>query len=349
MFKRDMICRIPTLIPNLPKAGRVELLRIQTGPGKAGACIVLALSAIAAIPKEARAQGTPPLELVRTAIENELKDNDQTHLYSWKERKRRTPRGTQVEHLVKTPSGVVSRVVLIDEKPLTAEQQATEEERLRKATDPATMRRKLKEDQDDDARTRKLVAAIPEAFDFTYVDTLTAQNGHALTTLKFTPRAGYVPPTRELKVFAGMEGELVVDETAGRLAKVDGTLVKDVEFGWGIFGRLYKGGRFLIEKREVTSTHWDTARQLLHFDGKVFMFKSIHINEDETAWDYQPVPPMSVEQALDFLNHSERPQDATLAPERSRGARSNARSAPGAVHSRAPATRLPQSFRSGRP
>src|SRR6266496_3459916 len=319
MFKRVVICRIPTLISHLPKAGRWELLRIQTGPGKAGACIVLALSAITAIPKEARAQGTHPLELVRTAVENELKDNDQTHLYSWKERKRRTPRGTQMEHLVNTPSGVVSRVVLIDEKPLTAEQQADEEQRLRKATDPATMRRKLK-----------------------------AQNGHALTTLKFTPRAGYVPPTRELKVVAGMEGELVVDETAGRLAKVDGTLVKDVEFGWGIFGRLYKGGRFLIEKREVTSTHWDTARQLLHFDGKVFMFKSIHINEDETAWDYQPVPPMSVEQALDFLNRSERPQDATLAPERSRGARSNARSAPGAVHSRAPATRLPQSFRSGR-
>jgi len=130
---------------------------------------------------------------------------------------------------------------------------------------------------------------------------------------------------------------------------VDGRLVKDVDFGWGIFGRLYKGGRFLIEKGEVTPEHWDTTRQMLHFDGKILMFKSLHIDEDEADWDYQPVPPMSVEQALDFLNRSERPQDATLPPESSRGAPSNARSTPGGAHSRAPATRLPQSFQLAKP
>ena len=309
---------------------------------------MLVLSTIVVMPSKARGQATPLADLVRTAVANELKDNAQPHLYSWKVRKRRTPKGTQVTHVVNTPSGVVSRIVLIDEKPLTAEQQEAEEQRLRKATDPAQMRRKMKSNQDDDERTRKMLEAIPEAFDFTFVDTVNGANGHQITTLKFTPRAGYEAPTRELKVFTGMDGELVVDETAERLAKVDGTLFKDVEFGWGIFGRLYKGGRFLIEKTEVTPTHWDTSRELLHFDGKILMFKSLHIDEDETAWDYQPVPPMSVEQALDFLNRSERPQDATLDPESSRNARSDSRSAHGEVHSRAPATHVPQSFHSGR-
>ena len=344
-----MIRRIPTLTLHLPDIGKLRTPHIQPGAAKAGACLVLALTDIAAIPKEARAQNTPPSELVRTAVDNELKDNDQTLLYSWKERKHRSPHGTQEEHLVRTPAGVVSRVVLIDEKPLTAEQQSKEEQRLRRATDPSVMRRKLKEDQDDDARTRRMLAAIPEAFVFTYVDTHTEANGHLITNLKFAPKPGYDPPSRELKVFAGMEGDLVIDQTAGRLAKVDGTLVKDVEFGWGIFGHLDKGGRFLIEKCEVTPTHWDTTRQMLHFDGKVLLFKSLHIEEDETDWDYQPVPAMSVEQALDFLNRSERPQDATLGPGSSRGAPSETRSAPGAARSRAPATRVPQSFRSGRP
>ena len=307
---------------------------------------MLALGTIAGLPSDARGQGTPPLELVRTAVANEMSDNAQAHLYCWKVRKR-TPHGTQVEHLVSTPSGPLSRVVLIDDKPLSAEQQAAEEERLRKATEPAQMRRKMKEDQADDARTRKMLEAIPEAFDFTYVDTISEPNGHQLTTLNFTPRSGYVPPTRELKVFTGMEGKLVVDETAGRLAKVDGTLVKDVEFGWGIFGRLYKGGRFVIEKTAVTPTHWDTSRELLHFDGKILMFKSLHIDEEETSWDYQPVPPMSVEQALDFLSRSDNSQAARLGS--SRGAPSASRSTPRVVRGRVPAHRSQQSFRAERP
>jgi hypothetical protein len=303
---------------------------------------------MAGLPSAARAQGTPPIELVRTAVANEMSDDAQANLYSWKVRKR-MPHGTQVQHLVNTPSGVVSRVVLIDDNPLTAEQQAAEEERLRKATEPAQMRRKMKDDRDDDARTRKMLEAIPEAFEFTYVDTITQPNGHLFTTLKFTPRPGYVPPNRELKVYTGMQGELVVDENAKRLAKVDGTLFKDVEFGWGIFGRLYKGGRFLIEKTEVTPTHWENSRELLHFDGKIMIFKSLHIDEDESAWDYQPVQPMSVEQALDFLNRGDGSQAAQLAPGSSRGARSSSRSTPGVARIPAPGQRSRQSFRAAKP
>ncbi len=106
----------------------------------------------------------------------------------------------------------------------------------------------------------------------------------------------------------------MVDETAHRLAKIDGTLFKDVNFGWGILGRLYKGGRFIVEKSEITPSHWDTTRMILHFDGKALIFKSIHIDENETSWDYQPVPPMSVEQALDFLTRNQPAQDARLTP-----------------------------------
>jgi hypothetical protein len=295
-----------------------------------------------------RAQGAPPLELVRTAIDNELKDNSQSHLFCWKQRQIRGHGGTQVERVVNTPDGSVSRVVMIDDKPLSPAEERAEETRLRKAIEPAQMRRQMKDDAEDDARTRKMLGAIPEAFDFAYAGTLTEPNGHKLTTLKFTPRAGYNPPSREIMVFTGMAGELVVDETASRLAKVDGTLFKDVTFGWGIFGRLHKGGHFLIEKTEIAPGHWDTTHQLLHFDGKVLMFKPLHIDEDETSWDYRPVPPMTVGQALDFLNRGDQPQNATL-PESSRSARSAARSARDAGHSRAPAPVSPQSFRAGKP
>jgi hypothetical protein len=261
-----------------------------------------------------RAQ-SPPGDLVREAVRNELNDDSLLHLFAWKTRQDRGHK-TVVEQDVQTPSGTVSRVVLINGEPLNPKQQSEEQERVRTMLDPEQMQSKLKDQQADDARTRKMLGAIPEAFDFVYLKSDTAPNGHKLTTFKFTPRSGFNPPSREVAVFTGMQGELVVDETAKRLAKVDGTLFKDVNFGWGILGRLYKGGRFVVEKGEITPTHWDTTHTFLHFDGKVLIFKSIHINEDETDWGYTPVPAMTVEQALDYLTHFDPPQNASSAPSR---------------------------------
>lgn len=261
----------------------------------------------------ASAQQTPPRELVRAAIQNQMNDDAHSHLFSWKERKYRG-RSTQVEYLVNTPKGIVSRIVLIDSKPLNPQQRQAEDERVRKVLDPAQMRRKQKEQQQDEERTRKMLSVLPDAFDFVYLGSDTAPNGHTLVRLKFSPSPSFNPPSRESSVFTGMSGEMVVDETARRLAKIDGTLFKDVNFGWGILGRLYKGGRFYIEQSEVTPSHWEIAKMVLHFDGKALLFKSIHIDENEADWDFQPVAPMSVEQALDFLTHNQPAEDARLAP-----------------------------------
>jgi hypothetical protein len=155
--------------------------------------------------------------------------------------------------------------------------------------------------------------SIPDAFTFAYQSSETAENGHQLVTLLFSPRPGFDPPNHETMVFLGMRGEITIDQTAMRLTRIDGTLFKDVTFGWGIFGRLYKGGRFVVEQKEITPTHWDTTRMFLHFDGKVLLFKSVHYDDKEIAWDYKPVPAMSVEQALAYLNeHPEPQQDAML-------------------------------------
>jgi hypothetical protein len=256
----------------------------------------------------------PPGELVRAAIQNEIKDDQHTHLFTWKSRRNR---GNQivVEDVVDTPTGAVSRLVLIDNKPPTPAQRAEDDERIRKMVDPAQMRHKKKDQQEDDERTRKILAVIPDAFDFLYLSSTLAPNGHKLTRIKFIAHPGFEPPSRESAVFTGMQGEIVVDETARRLAKIDGTLFKEVTFGWGILGKLYKGGRFVVEQSEVSPSHWDTTRMILHFDGKVLLIKPLHIDDNESSWDFQPVSPMSVEQAMNFLAHnSQSPQNAQLTP-----------------------------------
>ncbi len=90
-----------------------------------------------------------------------------------------------------------------------------------------------------------------------------------------------------------------------RIAKIDGTLFKDVEFGWGILGRLYKGGKFLIEQRDVGG-RWETTRETLEFNGKILMLKPLTISSTETATDFRPVPSnITTAQALELLHKSD--------------------------------------------
>ncbi len=275
------------------------------------ACVLLGSFALVV---STPAQQVPPGELVRMVMQNEMKDNARFHLFSWKQHNKDREKGDRIEYLVGTPQGILSRVVLIDGKPLTPEQRRAEDERTRKMLDPAQMRRKQKDQLEDEERTRKMLSTIPDAFDFVYLDSFNGPNGHKIVRLKFSPRPSFNPPNHETAVFTGMQGEMLVDETAHRLVKIDGTLFKDVNFGWGILGRLYKGGRFIVEQSEITPTHWDTTKMTLHFEGKVLMFKPLHIDENETSWDFQPVQPMSVEQALNFLNRTQPAQDARLTP-----------------------------------
>ena len=99
--------------------------------------------------------------------------------------------------------------------------------------------------------------------------------------LKFTPNPKFDPPNHETAVYVGMQGDMVIDENAMRIAKIDGTLFRDVDFGWGILGRLYKGGKFIIEQRDVGG-RWETVRETLQFNGRILLFKSLTIDSTET-------------------------------------------------------------------
>jgi hypothetical protein len=245
-----------------------------------------------------------PRDLVRRAIENQLKNTTRKQYSTWKERDIK-PRGTSVRQLVETPNGVLGRTLEKDGHPLTPQEVKDEDARVNRLLDPDQMKAKAKEQKEDEERTIKMLHAIPDAFLFSYDGNQTAPNGDHLVKIKFTPNPVFDPPSRECLVFEGMQGDMVVDATETQLAKIDGTLFKDVTIGWGILGRLDKGGRFVVEQQEVYKDHWDQTRMILDFTGKALIFKTVKIKEDSTAWDFKPVESMDVKTALAFLKNHE--------------------------------------------
>jgi hypothetical protein len=99
-----------------------------------------------------------------------------------------------------------------------------------------------------------------------------------------------------------MAGHLLIDTTELHLAEIDGTLIDQVSFGWGIFGHLDKNGRFLVRQSDVDHGHWEVTRMELSFTGKILLFKSFAIKSEETEAGFQRVAPdLSFAQGVQLL------------------------------------------------
>ncbi len=256
---------------------------------------------IAALPAAAQDWKTNPRELIRRAIANEEREPATPTYFTYRDVKRKKDGSTETKQMMQTPQMVLGRIVAINGQPLTDEQRKNEDARLNRLTsNPDEAAKKKKEQQEDDARARKMVRAIPDAFNFQYVRTEQGPSGE-VAVFNFTPNPNWNPPDRELQVFTGMSGTLKIAVKPERLSLMQARLTKDVNFGWGILGKLYEGGDFMIEQSEIAPGHWDVTHMKLHFTGKVLLVKSLNIQEDEQTSDYHIVQPMTVEQALNRL------------------------------------------------
>ena len=260
------------------------------------------------------AQGPPaltPSELVRRAVENEVRNNNQGPKYIFRQRKE-TPAGSQTKLMVETRDAMVGMVVANNDVPLDQEQRRAEYGRIERfVNEPSELEHKRRQEKESAERVALILKALPDAFLYEYDGTETARPGvgkpgDPLLRLKFRPNPRYEPPSHVEQVLVGMQGVVLIDAQAERIARIDGTLFKDVGFGWGILGRLDRGGRFQVDQADVSDNHWTIARMNLTFTGKMLLFKSINIKSTEIYSDFHPVPAdLTFAQGLQLLKEQQ--------------------------------------------
>ncbi len=248
-----------------------------------------------------------PLELVRQASRNEIKANDVPPYYCMFKDTTEYKDHSITKEILRTKQGGLTSTLLINGKPLTPEERQKDDEKLAKfAHDPDARTKRRESNKTDDKRAETMLTSLPDAFVYTYVGTDRGPRGEQLVHLKFKANPNFNPPNHETAVYQGMEGDMTIDRQAMRIAKIDGTLFKDVDFGWGILGRLYKGGKFIIVQRDVGGGHWEEVQETLQFNGKILLIKPLTIWSTETMTDFRPVSPdLTVAQALDLLHKSD--------------------------------------------
>jgi hypothetical protein len=212
-----------------------------------------------------------------------------------------SPRLTSTKEILETKDGDVARLIAIDDKPLDPDAEANEESRLNALLgDPGRQRRRKQAEDDDTGRVLKVLRALPSAFLYQYAGSGEGPTGK-VEKFTFRPNPQFEPLDLETQVLPAMTGEIWVDPVHVRVARLEGHVQKDVDFGWGILGRLNKGGWIVIEQADVGGGQWRTVRFQMQMSGRV-VFKSRVFDTTETQTNYAPLPVgMSYQKAVETL------------------------------------------------
>ncbi|HEY2858637.1 MAG TPA: hypothetical protein VGJ21_09490 [Terracidiphilus sp.] len=238
--------------------------------------------------------------LVREVVYNEQHDHD-IHGYWRYWVQKHGQAGTQIEEQVETAEGTVSRVLIHNGQRLDAQSEQVEDDKLRALMNSpgqqANLRQAYREDED---KIGRILVLLPDAFDFT-----DAGMEGGMRHLRYTPNAKYTAHGMEAKVFHQLSGDLWIDVRMKRLKRLEGHLSDDVNFGFGVLGRVNKGSWFRMARTQVNSDEWKTDQLSVHISGRALMMKTIGHDTDEVRGGFETVPAaMSMTQGLRMLQVS---------------------------------------------
>jgi hypothetical protein len=249
-----------------------------------------------------------PDQLVRRAVDNEVSSSsgDGGLHFMFKDLKR-TPDLSQTKLMVETRDATAGLLLMENGRPLSPQQRRDEEARLANyVQNPQELRKKKKQEKEDSEHTERILRALPDALLYQRDGTEPSRAGvgapqDELIRLNFRPNPRYSPPSHVEQVLTGMSGHLLIDAKENRIAEIDGTLQKEVGFGWGILGHLDPGGRFLVRQADVGDHHWEVTQMELSFTGKVLFVKKLNIHSSDTFSDFRPVPSLTFAQGIELL------------------------------------------------
>ena len=243
------------------------------------------------------AQQPEAKQLIATASRTELQADRTDHTAFQYLDHDITPDHNTLVYTVETPQGDLSRQMKINGQPLNPEQRAADNARIQAVvSNPAALEKQNQDQAHDDDQAAQMLELLPNAF----LWSVAAEQG-PLVTLNFKPDPAYSPHSMEDRVFAAMAGQVIIDRQQQRIYAMRGILTADVKFGYGIFGRLKKGGTFQVERREVEPGHWQITESHVHLSGKALFFKTIGAQEDEQRANFKPSPAKSLQQAAELL------------------------------------------------
>jgi len=259
---------------------------------------ILAASAACGYAQNAAKQD--PVRLVRETVYNELQDHS-SHGYWRYWVRQQAQNGSSIEVQVETADGPVGHLLQQNGQPLDEQREQLENARLLNLRNSTSQQANHRQNFiEDDQRIGRILALLPDAF--LYQD---AGIENDCRRLRYTPNPKYSTHSMEARVFHQLSGELWIDLRMKRIRRFDGRLDDNVDFAFGMLGRISKGSWFSMTRAQVSAKEWKTDHFESHVNGRALLFKTIAHDITEARGGFEAVPPaMSLEQGLKVLEET---------------------------------------------
>jgi hypothetical protein len=279
--------------------------------------MALALTFIAACPAASQANhletsalsanllAIPPRDWAFDAANNEIPIIEHRDTYLRYQMHIIDEKGNQLRDVIESRDGTVARLIKRDDRPLTADEDSAEHQRLNDLmASPAAYQKHESNDIAGKKRAVDLIRMLPDAMTFAYTPgqpQIESAAGEQVV-IDFKPNSEWHPPTMTAEALTGLQGRVWIDRKTRHMVHMEGEIFQSVNLGWGMLARIYPGGHLTLDQTPTSNgPRWIFAHFTEQITIRALMIKTIHQNANVSTAAYQAIGPMTYQDAIRTL------------------------------------------------
>jgi hypothetical protein len=250
--------------------------------------------------KKAEPAPTDPREIVRRSVELDHHNFERAQKYTCTQReviKHLDKHGAVKSTEIKTYDinfyfgEFYSRLVQVDDKPLSDKEQKKEDEKLekflakhRRESDEEREKRhqkQLKEREEDRAFVRDVV----NAYDFRLVGE-DQVSGEDTWVIEATPRKDFKPTQPHADILKKIKGRMWIEKSDYNWVKVEAEAIDTISFGLFLF-RIHPGSHFVLETTHVNNELWALKRLYINGSARIALLKNESAEQEDVFSNYK--------------------------------------------------------------
>jgi len=180
------------------------------------------------------------------------------------------------------------RMLERDGKPLSAEDQRNEQQKLDKAVakleheSPEQRQRRAAEYEKEREKDREFLREVPDIFDFKLLGDEKI-DGHDVWAISATPKPGYRPKHSDAKPLLKVQAKMWIDKAEYQWVRLEAETTATISFGLFIV-RLDPGAKLVFEQTRVNDEVWLPKREIISGAGRLGLVKKL-AGEQEVTWN----------------------------------------------------------------
>ena len=184
-----------------------------------------------------------------------------------------------------------SRLIMVDDKPLSEKEQKKEDEKLEKFL--AKYRKESEEDRqkrhDKEKKEREEARAyrrdVINAYDFRLVGEEELE-GTETWVIEATPRPDFKPTQPHADILKKIKGKLWIDKKEYNWVRVEAEATDTISFGLFLF-RIHPGSRFNFQQLHLNNEVWLMRRFYINGGARIALLKNDALEQEDTFSNYK--------------------------------------------------------------